>query len=869
MKKRTRSQKILAVLSAMLLLVCSVPICAAASAPEITRIAAENVKYIQDTHGYLSTDYDAETYTESEEYFRYWYSPTLTVFFADGSSQEIYGGLDWNGTWYSVSYADDQSAENPWGVGKHTVTAELLGVTANFTVEIVENPIERIELAETAPIQIIEKTNGSVQSKYDPETGEAIEGSEYFHYWYAPALTVYFKDNSSQEIYDVLAWNGELYDVSYTDDQSAENPWGVGEHTVTAELLGATVDFTVEIIENPIERIEFAESATSQIIEGTHGFMSSEHDEETNSMVEYFKYWYNIPKLTAYFKDGSSQEIYDGLDWNGEWYSVSCADDQSTENPWGVGEHTVTAEFMGVTVNFTVEIVENPVARVELAEPATSQIIEGTQGYMSSEYDEETDSMVEYFKYWYDTPALTVYFQDGSSQVVRGGLEWNGIWYGVTGEDDQSAATPWGVGEHTVLLDFLGFKTEYTVEIVETPIESFSLTPDRALIQGIDTPVEYPEVLQFAMTVVMKNGSTIVGSADEIYAQTGYAPEFAYDSSVNDWGVGTHTVTASFMGVTADVDIDMIENPYESISISGEHEMVITFTKPNGETVVANAISMDVYMGDYGVVGGYIETDKGVYSITFTFDQDSSDALNTSDLTAKIGDLTSNTLQTCKWVKAQEIKYDLLYAYYAVYYSDMSLQFDGTLNKTNIDGIAAFATHLGGFPWDGELIYEDADTYALISVADVQKDIETYFGIANADLTMANGYDPETDTVKISALEAELGENVCKVTYENGQWVLRGDLLEDDEAPVMEIVMDDAMCIQSIRMDLPSDTPAGDLNGDDKISAVDARWVLQAASGVRPLTDAQIAAADLNGDGKVNAVDARWILQIASGARTL
>ena len=648
MKKRTRSQKILAVLSAMLLLVCSVPICAAASVPEITNISVEDVQLIQDTNGYFKTDYDGETQTESEEYYYYWYSPTLTVFFADGSSQEIY---------------------------------------------------------------------------------------------------------------DTLEWDGEWYRVFYTDDQSAENPWGVGEHTVTAELLGVTVDFTVEIVESPIERIEFAESAPSQIIEGT-------------------------------------------------------------------------------------------------------------QGCMSSEYDEETDSMVEYFKYWYDTPALTVYFKDGSSQAVRGGLVWNGTWYSVETEDDQSAENPWGLGEHTVLLDFLGFKTEYTVEIVETPIESFSLTPDRALIQGIDNPVEYPEVLQFAMTVVMKNGSTIVGSVDEIYAQTGYSPDFMYDFSVGDWGVGTHTVTASFMGVTADVDIGMIENPYESISISGEHEMVITFTKPNGETVVANAISLDVYMGDYGVVGGYIETDKGVYSITFTFDQASSDALNTKNLTAKIGDMTSNTLQTCKWVKAQEIKSDLLYAYYAAYYRDMSLQFDGTLNKTNIDGIAALATHLGGFPWEGELIYEE-DTYVLISVADVQKDIETYFGIANADLTMANGYDPETDTVKISALEGKLDENVCKVTYENGQWVLRGYLLEDDEAPVMEIVMDDAMCIQSIRMDLPSDTPAGDLNGDDKISAVDARWVLQAASGARPLTDAQKAAADLNGDGKVNAVDARWILQIASGARTL
>ena len=62
---------------------------------------------------------------------------------------------------------------------------------------------------------------------------------------------------------------------------------------------------------------------------------------------------------------------------------------------------------------------------------------------------------------------------------------------------------------------------------------------------------------------------------------------------------------------------------------------------------------------------------------------------------------------------------------------------------------------------------------------------------------------------------------------------------------------------------------SGDLNGDDKINAVDARWVLQAASGARELTDAQKAAADLNGDGKINAVDARWILQVASGARTL
>lgn len=61
----------------------------------------------------------------------------------------------------------------------------------------------------------------------------------------------------------------------------------------------------------------------------------------------------------------------------------------------------------------------------------------------------------------------------------------------------------------------------------------------------------------------------------------------------------------------------------------------------------------------------------------------------------------------------------------------------------------------------------------------------------------------------------------------------------------------------------------GDVNGDDKINAVDARWVLQVASGVRTFDATQTAAADVNGDGKVNAVDARWILQVASDARTL
>ena len=60
-------------------------------------------------------------------------------------------------------------------------------------------------------------------------------------------------------------------------------------------------------------------------------------------------------------------------------------------------------------------------------------------------------------------------------------------------------------------------------------------------------------------------------------------------------------------------------------------------------------------------------------------------------------------------------------------------------------------------------------------------------------------------------------------------------------------------------------TLPGDVNGDGKVSAVDARWALQCAAKKRDLTAEQAAAADVNGDGKISAVDARQILKFAAG----
>lgn len=60
----------------------------------------------------------------------------------------------------------------------------------------------------------------------------------------------------------------------------------------------------------------------------------------------------------------------------------------------------------------------------------------------------------------------------------------------------------------------------------------------------------------------------------------------------------------------------------------------------------------------------------------------------------------------------------------------------------------------------------------------------------------------------------------------------------------------------------------GDVHTDSNVNAVDARWVLQAAAGLRALQFDSWRIADVNQDGVINAVDARWVLQTAAGMRT-
>ena len=58
----------------------------------------------------------------------------------------------------------------------------------------------------------------------------------------------------------------------------------------------------------------------------------------------------------------------------------------------------------------------------------------------------------------------------------------------------------------------------------------------------------------------------------------------------------------------------------------------------------------------------------------------------------------------------------------------------------------------------------------------------------------------------------------------------------------------------------------GDVTGDGKVTAIDARQILQCAASNAEFSPEQIKLADLNGDGKVTAFDARLALQVAANS---
>ena len=307
-------------------------------------------------------------------------NPKITVTYTDGS-EKIYNDR-WelyNNTGYDISYSDNQY-EDHWSVGFHTVTAEFMGKTCEFQVEIKTSPVESFTLMATD--KLIENTDGNYNTDSD--------GVEYFDYNVShtnPIITVTYTDGTEK----TYSSDGDLYNetgywISYNTNQYVEH-WTVGTRTATAEFMGKSCELQVEVTESPVK--SFTVTAIDKLIENTDGNYNTDSDG-----VEYFDYDidYTNPVITVTYTDGSEKIYNDRWDlYNETGYDISYSDNQYKDH-WSVGFHTVTAEFMGKTCEFQVEIVKDPIDRIEIT--VGKALVEHKDGYWT-----EDENGIEF--YWY------------------------------------------------------------------------------------------------------------------------------------------------------------------------------------------------------------------------------------------------------------------------------------------------------------------------------------------------------------------------------------------------------------------------------------------------------------------------------------
>ncbi|MBE6835982.1 MAG: hypothetical protein E7515_07020 [Ruminococcaceae bacterium] len=570
MKKSVR-KKYLAVLLSLVLLISVMPINAfsVSDGAELVSVEVENFDVV-----YLGDGYEVDPIwfgETGEKYFRYNFEPqNVTAHFSDGSvvtgyPYEIGDQID-----IYPQYSQDQSSDNQWGLGAHSVTISYGDISTTYTVTVIESPIQSISVA---PVTL---TENSLEDGWD----DSDENGEFFRYQPSPdGITITYKNGetiyyAAEEYYEQVGYYAKL-----TDDQSYLNQWGVGAHTATLSITGVECQFTVNIVASPVESI-VANSSIS-LAENYDGYMSGYYDEESDQWIEnaYFRYDFNTDEVsfTVTYNNGdvfvgTADEIQEQTG-----SEVYIRDSQSYATPWTVGENQLPFNFCGKTGYITVNVIECPVDRIEIGEIS---VTEGDSSRASKSVY-RNGQWVYYPDYAFPTD-ITIYYKDGS--VIHGDSPWDiedQTGYDFEIESDNSYDNQWTPGVHTATARFYGKSVEYSVTVLESPIVSVS-AQDIEIEQyshggwseeydsdGNPTGERYFHYyIDPVITITLNDGRQITGNRDYIYDEFGFDVRIdSNQSQESPWDIGEYEATVSVLGKSASVTVTIVESSVLSISI--------------------------------------------------------------------------------------------------------------------------------------------------------------------------------------------------------------------------------------------------------------------------------------------------------------
>lgn len=565
----------------------------------IESVVIEPLIHIEHTNGDWQYYSDINTY-----YFHYYLSPqNITVNFNDG---RVISGSVWDiekQLGIGIEYSSDQNYDTPWGIGDHTASLLIMGKWFEYTVTIVESDVESISVAE--PYRTCtEGTNGYWQIDYNDH-----DTKSYYYWYYAEPgeITVTYKDGTTitGTIYEIEDQTGYMPKILHR--QGNQNQWGVGVHSVEIDFMGATCSFDVEITPSPIESIEVDDISVNQYTDGRWQFGEGEN---------YYYYSAYPDNVTVTYKDGTVISGTPNYIYEQTGYNISVITDQNYYNQWGIGTYTAIAALTGVSCEYEVTIAPSNIESVTI-EPITHMEYTGGSWHSEGDYDEEGNwvEIGTYYNYRVTPQMITITYNDGT--VVSGSIE---DIYKLTGEYlsyscEQDYYNQWGIGSYTVSFELMGKTGEYTVNIIESNVESVTIAK-KTYVEGTggwwceerldDGTYGFYYEYSFdidEMTITYKDGSFVTGTSDEIADITGYYPDYdLHFDYYNQWGVGVHTVPVTYMGKQYQAEVEITPSPVERIEV----EPV---------TIIENTNGYWTYEGYYDENDNYFECRYFQYNV--------------------------------------------------------------------------------------------------------------------------------------------------------------------------------------------------------------------------------------------------------------
>ncbi|MDR1028947.1 MAG: dockerin type I domain-containing protein, partial [Clostridiales Family XIII bacterium] len=550
---------------------------------ESISVSRASIKLIENTSGYEATRWDYDIQIPFWYYDFNDFVEEYVIHYTNGDT-ETYDS-QWEvseATGYSFYSSNDQYS-TPWEVGKHDVTYNYLGKTAQLEVEIVESPVERFTVSPSA-ITLIENTGGWEGSIWDADKqayvpswhyADASPGSShnYERFTYEVQFAggekrIYTYDElieASKTEADKLGVAGEYSGYGYYPQElysQYSTPLTLGSNNWPITFMGATDEnFKIEIIDSFVESFTVSPGSI-KLIENTNGSMFTRPDSP------------GPPDTTPDDNQGTPGSNETGS--------------QGSESP---------APGLGSSVS-----------------PASGEPIKPSDGSGVTALDAGSDT------YWYynginlSDLTYTVKFKDETEQTytydelseatgekaAESGLSVNEYGY-YPQELNSQYDTALTLGSNAWPITFMGVTDDdFTVEIIESPVESFTVSPSSVKMikdtNGWENPrwdsdeqtyVPYWEYTislnDFTYRVQFKGGSEqtynyydlVEASKAEaaklgviVDEDGGYYPQELYFQFNTPLTLGDNPWPITFMGaIDEDFKVEIAENPLESFTV--------------------------------------------------------------------------------------------------------------------------------------------------------------------------------------------------------------------------------------------------------------------------------------------------------------